>query len=100
MSIFGVQSWYISKVNIKRLRSVVGVHDKYVSTLDGYTRVELWWIRGDSCRGLKRHGGLAHCRVLVECEKLSVRNNLDLVRGELRKLHMRPMIEVASEGAG
>jgi hypothetical protein len=72
-----------------------------VNTLDGRARVKLWWIRSDGCRGFKRHGGLAHRRVLVECKKLPVRDNLDLFRGEIRKLHMRPMIafsEVSSKG--
>lgn len=103
MTICRVQSRYISEVDIKRRRSVVGVHDKDVCTLSGHARVDLWRIRSDNCRRVIRHGGLAHCRVLVECKKLPVRDDLDLLRAELRKLHMRSMIacsEVDSKVTG
>ena len=81
-----MQSRYISEVDIKCRRGVVGVHDKHVSASDGFPRVELWWIRSGGCGRYKWYGGFAEGAVLVERKKLPVRDDLDLFRAEFREL--------------
>jgi hypothetical protein len=85
-----VQSRYISEVDIKRRGSVVGVHDKHVSAPDGLAGVELWRFRSGGCRRYIRHGGFAEGAVLVEREKLRVRDDLDLFGCEFRELATEP----------
>lgn len=81
-----MQSRYISEVDIKRHRSVVGVHDKYVSTLDRLARVELRWFRSSGCGRYIRYSGFAEGAVLVERDKLCVCDDLDLLGTETREL--------------
>lgn len=83
-----MQSRYISEVNFKRRRSVIGIHDKYVSTLDGLSRIELWGFHGGSCRRYKWPGGFSHSGVLMEREKLGIRDDSDVLGTEFRKLHV------------
>lgn len=81
-----VQSRYISEVDVKRRGGVVGVHDKHVSTSDGFARVELWWIRSSGCGRYIWHGGFAESAVLVEGKKLPICDDLYLFGAEFPKL--------------
>jgi hypothetical protein len=81
-----VQSRYISKIDIKRLGGVVGVHDKHVSAFDRLARVELWWFRSGGCGRYVWHGGFAEGAVLVERKKLRIGDDLYLFGAEFREL--------------
>jgi hypothetical protein len=77
------QSWYIGEVDVKRRGSVVGVHDKYVSSAARVARVELWrFRRGRGCGRCKWHGGFAYGLVLVESDEFLVLDDLQLLAGE------------------
>ena len=86
MNVLCVQSRYISEVDIKRRRGVVGIHDKNVSTPDGLARIELRWFRSGGCGRYIWYGGFANSAVLMECYKLRVCDDLDLLGIKPREL--------------
>ena len=93
-----VQSRYISEVDIKRRGGVVGVHDKYVSTLDRPARVKLWWLCSGGCGRYIWHGGFSKGAVLVECNKLRVCDDLDLLGTESRELETSQILMFSEVG--
>lgn len=86
MDVLCTQSWYISELDIKCRRGVVGVHNKNMSTPDGLAKIELWWFRSDGCGRYIWHGRFANGAVLVECNKLRVCDDLDLLGTKSREL--------------
>ena len=82
------QPRYVHEVEFERRGVVIGIHNEYMYTLGRPSGVELWWVRGNGIGRCKRKCGFAISYVLMEGEKLCVRDDLDFFRAKRCELYV------------
>lgn len=82
------QPGYVHEVEFERRRVVISIHNEYMYTLGRPSGIELWWVRGNGIGGCERKCRFAISNVLMEGEKLCVRDDFDFLRAKRCELHV------------